>query len=241
LKEETVMVIECGKGHLYDPSIYSVCPYCNSGQQAVNFGGTPVGDAGRTMPIGAPQPYGAPMDNAGVTMPPPGYGGAPAGGGTSVADSGKTLPPKGYGASEEKRVEDDNKTIGLMKKKLGLDPVVGWLVCVEGKEKGKDYRLKGQINTIGRSEKMDVCIKGDDTISSENHARLGYSERNNRFTLIPAQSKNYIYLNGDEVFSPTTLNAYDVIDFGDTKLVFVPLCSEKFAWKAADGEDHGAV
>ena len=25
--------IECGRGHLYDPEKYAVCPYCNTHQQ----------------------------------------------------------------------------------------------------------------------------------------------------------------------------------------------------------------
>ena len=104
-------------------------------------------------------------------------------------------------------------------------------VCIEGKEKGTDYRLWGRINTIGRGEKNDVCIKSDMSISKENHARLGYDPKNNRFRLIPASSANNIYLNGDVVDIPTPLKAFDVMEFGETKLVFVPLCCESFSWE----------
>lgn len=208
--------IECGNGHLYDPNIYATCPYCNSSRQAINFGGVSVSDAGKTVPISG--------------MTEVGSQAMPFNAGASVLNEGKTLPPKGYQTS--KRVDEDNKTIGMMKEKLGIDPVVGWLVCIEGKEIGKDYKLRGQINTIGRSEKMDVCIKGDNTISNENHARLSYSEKTNHFNLIPAESKNIIYLNDTEVFATTPINAFDVIDFGETKLIFVPLCTDQFNWKA---------
>lgn len=224
--------IECGRGHLYDPDIYASCPYCNSAQPVINFGGVPVGDAGKTAPIGG--------------GPAAGGGGAPfvPGQEQAVVNDGKTMPPKGY--QTQRKVDEENKTLGFMQEKLGLDPVVGWLVCIEGKEKGKDYKLRGQINTIGRSEKMDVCIRGDKTISSENHARLSYSEKNNRFKLIPAESRNIIYLNGEEVFAAEPLAAYDVIDFGETKLMFLPFCSERFTWseageKKADGNSDGAV
>lgn len=203
--------IECGRGHLYDPNIYASCPYCNGSQQSVTFTGTPVGDAGKTMPLSSAAPTG------GAPAPVP------------VINDGKTLPPKGYQAPR-KVTDEDNKTTGMMKKTLGIDPVVGWLVCIKGPDIGKDFRIKGQINTIGRSEKMDICIKGDKTISNENHARLSYSEKNNRFNLIPADSKNIIYLNDDEVFTPAVLKPYDVIEFGETKLMFVPLCSESFDW-----------
>ena len=262
------MAIECGRGHLYDPSIYSACPYCNSGQQAVQFGGTPVGAGGRTMPLsggqspaggqtvplgGQPAYGGVPVGQDGKTMPigaaaaagagynpqPTWQAGQPS---PSVVSDGKTLPPKEYD-HKEKSVADDNKTIAMIKKKMGLDPVVGWLVCVAGKQKGQDYKIKGQINSIGRSEKMDICIKGDETITEVNHARLSYSERHNRFNLIPAESKNVIFLNDEEIFAATLLSPYDIIDFGETKLIFVPLCCDKFDWDSnKDGGDgHGVV
>ena len=117
-------------------------------------------------------------------------------------------------------------------------------MCIEGAEKGKDYRLLGRINTIGRGEKSDVRIQGDPAISHVNHARVGYGEKNNRFTLIPADGSNVIYLNGEEVYTPVVLEPYDVIDFGQTKLVFVPLCSKRFRWSegVTDPEDgHGTL
>jgi len=224
--------IECGRGHLYDPDIYATCPYCNSASQAINFGGVTVDNAGRTMPISGNQNSGQNSGNKIMPIQEAMHGE------TSVLNDGKTLPPKGYQTSI--RVDEDNKTIGMMKEKLGMDPVVGWLICICGKQIGKDYKLKGQINTIGRSEKMDICMKEDKTISFDNHARLSYSEKNNKFNLIPAESKNIIFLNDNEVFTPTLLSAYDIIDFGETKLMFVPFCCEKFDWKsnkAGDGSD----
>ena len=226
--------IECGRGHLYDPDIYASCPYCNSAQPVINFGGVPVGDAGKTAPIGG-VPGGAAGPTAGLGVPAPEQ---------AVVNDGRTMPPKDY--QSQRKVDEENKTLGFMQEKLGLDPVVGWLVCIEGREKGRDYKLRGQINTIGRSEKMDVCIKGDKTISAENHARLSYSEKNNRFMLIPAESRNIIYLNGNEVFAAEPLAAYDVIDFGETKLMVLPFCSDRFTWpepggKQAGGNGDGAV
>lgn len=225
-------IVECGRGHLYDTDIYSTCPYCNNATQAINFGGVPVDRDNKTRPIS--ESYNPTPGNDKIA-PLPDISNEE----VSVLNEGKTLPPKNY--SKEKKVDDENKTVGLMKEKLGIDPVVGWLVCIEGKEIGKDYKIRGQINTIGRSEKMDICIKEDNTISFENHARLSFSERNNRFNLIPAESKNVIYLNEEEVFTPTLLNAYDVIDFGETKLMFIPFCSDKFDWKSNNAGEAGNV
>ena len=98
----------------------------------------------------------------------------------------------------------------------------------------------GRVNTIGSSERMDICIKGEKTISKVNHARLGYGEKTNRFTLIPADGANVIYLNGEEVYSPTELSPYDLIEFGETALVFIPFCSSRFTWeKGLSGIEGG--
>ena len=151
------------------------------------------------------------------------------GGGSEI---GATVAPSSYRKKEEKKEEEDiGKTVGVFQKELKIEPVVGWLVCVEGPDKGKDYRIWAKNNTIGRSEKMDICIKGDTTISRENHARLAYDEKHNKYHLIPAESTNNIYLNDEPIYVPSVIEAYDVIEFGETKLIFVPLCNDKFTWR----------
>jgi hypothetical protein len=219
--------IECGKGHLYDSEQYAACPYCNNSQKQVFFE-TPVSAGNRTVPLEGIQPNAA--------------GGFAVGSGGSVTkplispemtpfatEIGKTRP---LDMPEEKKVTEQSKTVGFMEEKLGINPVVGWLVCIEGKTKGKDYKLYGHVNTVGRSKKSDVCLDEDKTISEENHARISYSDKNNRFNIIPADGKNLFYVNGDEVLMPTLLSAYDVIDFGETTLIFVPLCGERFVWSS---------
>ena len=240
---------ECGHGHIYDSDLYAACPYCNSTQPIIHFdgpapgfggmGGPTVLDGGKTAPIGGGQTV---MD--GGHTAPVGFGPTGLGTETTVTEGGHTLPPRDYIPKREKRADEDAKTQGGLKRKLGIDPVGGWLGWIEGGEEGKDYRLLGRINTIGRGEKSDVRIQGDPTISHVNHARVGYGEKNNRFTLIPADGSNVIYLNGEEVYTPVVLEPYDVIDFGQTKLVFIPLCSKRFRWSegVTDPEDgHGTL
>lgn len=252
--------IECGRGHLYDPEKYPTCPYCNTNQQitvaaAGRTAPLRVTDPGRTAPLSqtpvtAPQrtaPLSAtPVTAPQKTQPPRGY--AP----TPVTAPQKTMPPRGYAPAQPAPAPEPpaetmpprgpsvlaaGKTVGMMQQEMGFDPVVGWLACVEGPSRGKSYTIRGGINAIGRGERMDIVITGDRTISQENHAKISYSDRNNRFNLIPGDGRNIVYLNGEEVFSAMPLKAYDLIDFGATKLLFVPLCGERFTWKKE--EDHG--
>jgi hypothetical protein len=226
---------ECGRGHMYDTNMYASCPYCNGGQQFVDFnqpqapmGGVPVGAAGATQaPMGYnPAPYQggfAPDPVVAPTMP------------VSVDAGGVTMPPLGWQAGgDSQKVTDDNKTMPVVKVqdvKSDMGPVVGWLVCVEGKSKGTDYRLYSKINTIGRGEKMDVRIKEDLTVTKDVHARLAYDTKRNEYTFIPGNNANNIYVNDDPVYMPVRLNAYDVIVVGESVLIFIPLCTGKFTWE----------
>ena len=248
--------IECGRGHLYDPDKNPTCPYCNGGQKIT------VASAGRTAPIGrsvlSPSrtaPVGgtpvtaaqktAPLSGVSVTAP---QKTAPLSG-ISVTAPQKTMPPRGYGAPPPEPVQTApppppgmgvsvaaaGKTVGMMQSQMGFDPVVGWLACVAGPSRGKSSTIRGGVNSIGRSERMDIVITGDLKISAENHAKISYSDKHNRFNLLPGEGRNIVYLNDEEVFTPMPLHAYDLIDFGETKLLFVPLCGEKFTWEDKDG------
>lgn len=126
--------------------------------------------------------------------------------------------------------EDDGRTVALIKQEIGIDPVVGWLVCIDGKEKGRDYRIHSDNNFIGRSEKMDICIRGDETISRENHAVISFDSRDKVYYFSPGDGRSIVRLNDKAIFSTAQLQAYDTIEIGKTKLMFIPLCGERFEW-----------
>ncbi len=129
------------------------------------------------------------------------------------------------------RAATGGATMRISQVRAGFDPVVGWLVCIEGPMKGRDFRLHGERNFIGRDASMDVCVEGDQTISREHHASVSYSTRNHTFILAPGTGRNLVYLNDADVLAPVNLNAYDVIELGQTKLLLVPLCGENFRWE----------
>ncbi len=125
---------------------------------------------------------------------------------------------------------DPGATVGVVRKRMGVDPVVGWLVCIEGAEKGRDYRIRSERNFVGRDPKMDICIGGDDAISRDNHAVISFNPKKNSYLLSTGDGRGIIYLNEEEVAAPTELKAYDIIEMGQTKLLFVPFCGENFKW-----------
>lgn len=131
---------------------------------------------------------------------------------------------------QKKQAGDGGKTIGIFQKTKGIDPVVGWLVCIEGPAKGKDYRIKTERNFIGRAAEMDIALTEDESVSRENHAIISFNPKNDTFRILPGESRGLVYLNDDEVFTPTELKKGDVIELGATKLKFVPFCDGGFSW-----------
>jgi hypothetical protein len=126
---------------------------------------------------------------------------------------------------------DSDVTIGIFRKKAGFEPVVGWLVCTEGSVKGKDFRIKPGINEVGRDDTQDVeiVITGDELISRRDHAEIEYDPEENAFYLV--RKKNpAVKINGKSVRQPTLLNSHDILQFGDSVFIFVPLCTESFKW-----------
>ena len=112
----------------------------------------------------------------------------------------------------------------------GGDPVVGWLVCVEGPMRGNDYHLHAGYNYIGR-EIGDVRISGDQQISRQNHAMIAFDDTDGVYYVGPSAGRNLLKVNGKTVLNAVELHSYDVISIGTTKLMFVPLCGEHFSWK----------
>jgi len=119
-----------------------------------------------------------------------------------------------------------------------IDPVVGWLVCIDGPQMGRDYRIMAEKNFIGRAEDMHIQILGDNKISRRNHAIIAYDPLKRNTLILPGDSSGLAYHNGDAVYIPTEMKEYDVILLGNSKFVFMPLCGEHFEWESlkADGE-----
>lgn len=221
-------LVKCPNGHYYDSSRFgNNCPHCGMGG-AANAGGDQT-----TVPLNLPDAAGGasntptePLTVNPAPAPAPAPVPAPA-----PAPAPAPVAPAGY---QDKTVDND-RTLpvtadmldGAMERPA---PVVGWLVCTDGVNKGADYRLHQGRNFIGRSTEMDVCIMGDNTVSRSSHAIVVYDPRGNVYLAQPGSSKELFYINDSLVLNPVELKAMDILSLGDTKLMFVPLCGEKFHW-----------
>lgn len=124
----------------------------------------------------------------------------------------------------------EKDTVGFMVREQGMDPTVGWVVCVSGPEKGKDYRIRSERNLIGRSSSMQVSIQ-DESISRDNHASIIYNPHKATFKLQTGESRGMVYLNGEELLQPTEIKTGDKIKIGSSELMFVQFAGSFFDWK----------
>lgn len=227
-------IIGCGKGHYYNPELYSSCPECakEQGRGAAMGVTEPVEFArfGSFEEIGVTEPVNfdafanskndipntEPVtDGFHNQMNPNGFADS-----FSGADSGKV---QDYGPTLPVTPIDSVGSVPFM-------PVVGWLVCIDGAAKGRDYRIHSQYNYIGRGQHMDICISGDNCISTERAAVIAYDEEEKIFSFGPSMGHNVVRVNGKMLMNAVVLNAYDELTIGKTRLLFVPLCGERFDW-----------
>ncbi len=197
---------KCPNGHYYDASIHADCPYCNN-----------VAGSGVTLPLGGFNAGGEVTVGGTPTMP---LSSAP-------GDNGKTMA---LNQSVNAGDSDEGRTVALIQEAKGIDPVVGWIVCIDGAEKGRDYKIHADNNFIGRSDRMDICIRGDETISRENHAVISYDVVDNTYYFRPGDGRAIVRLNDKALFEVAEIKPYDKITIGKTQFMFMPFCGEKFQW-----------
>ena len=214
-------LVKCNSGHFYDEEKYESCPHCSSQER----------DGQVTVPV----MRSASNDAVTVAM--------------NNMDAGKTVPAASveqFSAKEAKSslkeavkaategavqpAVSGDKTIGFFSHTIGKEPVVGWLVCVQGPHFGEDFKLKSGRNFIGRAASMDVSIAKDTTVSREKHGILVYEPKGNIFLLQPGDSKELCYLNEEVVLSPKEIKVHDRLSVGATELMFIPCCTSLFNW-----------
>jgi len=107
------------------------------------------------------------------------------------------------------------KTVLISEKRK--PPVVGWLVAMNGEQKGEDFRVRDGQNTLGTSPEAEIVVR-DNTVSAK-HASLRYKE--GKFFLTDLDSSNGTYLNdGKETIAREELKDGDTIRMGELVLKF---------------------
>ena len=123
---------------------------------------------------------------------------------------------------------DSEKTVALTEYDAP-ELLVGWLVCISGPMKGKDYRLYSGFNRVGRNLDSDICVQ-DPEVSGTMHCSVVYDEKGMCFYVAPGKGTN-TYLNQEAILKAVKLQDRDRIQVGSSVLEFVPFCKGDYTWK----------
>lgn len=157
-----------------------------------------------------------------------------------AADNDKTLA---YDAADESKTvaygegDDDSVTVSYYSAKMSAEPVAGWLVCVSGDDKGRDFRIKAGRNSIGRANSNDIVLRTDPTVARDNHAEIVYDHVSNKTYLINANSTE-VLVNGVVITAPRELHGRETVKLGETLFVFVPFCTGSFSWDSFEDKQQ---
>ena len=135
-------------------------------------------------------------------------------GGSAARVAGRPADKKTIVGMEEDMA--GNKTMVFSEKEQ--PPVVGWLVALNGKDKGNDFRLHDGKNLIGRGPGVDIVIR-DEYMSSQ-HASINC--KSGTFQVTDLDSKNGTFINDKQVSSEELID-HDEIKFGESRFQFVCL------------------
>ena len=108
-------------------------------------------------------------------------------------------------------------------------PVVGWLVCAQGADIGKDFRLHANFNHVGRNGNMDIQLT-DPYVSHDKHFTVSYALQSNLYFAEMGQGRSFVHINGQPLVGSTQLKKGDQIQVGNTLLIFIPLEQQDVQW-----------
>lgn len=230
-------LVRCNNGHFYDADKTAQCPHCaagvagNPGMAAPNraaFNGMNYASTSEETVAyenGTMGEYGSTVDE---TRGGTGLGNAFGSQAKPVAPVTPVKPA--VTPAQRFESEDDDSVTVRWTEGMNKEPVVGWLVGLNGEVAGESFEIKTGKNFIGRGDNMDVVLRGDKRVSRNKHAIIIYEPKNKMFMVQPGESRELFYLNGNVVLNTEKIEQNDRLYIGETELLFIPLCGENFSW-----------
>lgn len=189
---------KCPNGHFYDNEKYDFCPYCNN-KNILNENGQKKDKKSKFS-----------LFEKTVAK---------------FKSDAKEDVTVSYNANE---LSDQQLTIAKNIVEGIGSPVSGWIVCIEGGEKGKSFEIRQGVNYVGRNSDMDIAFINEPTITRDKHFSLVF-EPNKAETFLKAEN-GAVYLNDKYMDSVNKLKENDIITAGELKFIFIPYCNGERKW-----------
>lgn len=139
-------------------------------------------------------------------------------------------------SKKEHQIPEDGKTQIISG--LEVDPVVGFLICIEGPHFGECFCIYEGKNSIGRSINSRIQLNKDQTVSRKAQAYIIFDSMNNSFLITSGESDALAYVNNQLILQPVKVEINTDIKVGQCILRFIPFINENFTWKEYLKEDR---
>lgn len=200
----------CPNNHYYDSDRYSECPYCKerSGENPPpSKGNLRSGRVEETVPVDE-NDYTNSFQSS-----------------NNNYARGKTRGMYDFSSAKTKGMYGGNETQSGIS---AYQRVVGWLVCTNGNDCGRDFRIHVDNNFVGRNDSCDIVIR--DPYVSAQHFTVTYDPLNDIYIASMSGGRAIVYINGQPLTSNHILQKGDKLKVGQTELVFIPLESSYVKW-----------
>lgn len=115
-------------------------------------------------------------------------------------------------AGPQKRLEPDGVT---------AKNALAALTIIDGIDQGRVYNISNHLSSIGRADDQDIQLPDvDDAISREAHASIAYYGEHSGFVIRDGMKPNPVLLNGSNLSGERALTDGDVLQIGETRLLF---------------------
>lgn len=208
------MAVKCKNGHWYDPNMHRTCPHCKRASEQLRLTLDDVEEDDKTVSIAdVDVSLGEQLEALDILH--------------STETNGNQVQAE---IKSEQQEEDRTISFGFFGMDSEQPPVTGWLVCIQGAQRGSDFRLHSGKNFLGRSPSMDIVLADDKTVSRDKHCSVVYDPKGNQFYLTPEKG-NIVLRNGNMVEKAEILQERDTLQLGETILQFIPFCQEDITWE----------
>ena len=127
---------------------------------------------------------------------------------------------------EQMHRQEEQKQEG-MPSEQNSQPVLAWLVCLDGERKGREYPVyKGMTRIGGGQADINLGTGGSSVI-------LLYDFKVNLFYIRQETGADLLYVNDCAITDPNPpqLSAYDIVTIDRVRYLFAPYCEAERQWE----------
>ena len=114
--------------------------------------------------------------------------------------------------------------------------LTGWLVYVNGNKRGRAITLGQKDTLLGQDESGEVIVLEEEELLQA-YAVVVYESDVREFYIKPGKKRCLFYAGDNAVYNRTSLKSGDMVEIGQSKMIFVPFCNETFDWD--DDKEEG--